>query len=233
MRITFTGETCFWPSWLWLSCLSPSWLWLSWFWVKFLSFSSLGGGDAPPFSPPPPPWHHFPGSNVDLKQKNVLVKVELSLSSSCQVELELSCGVPVYRPHPLLDTTAQLLSLRGDLSFRNICIRLEDCQDDNYFLEIFASDCRRLSWWQLFSPPSSLGHGRAPQRNASPCSKGFQFLSLSHKWFMGEMADVYRRKLWCIQMILITRMCALNEFSWQAWLLVWETAPGFLGHKEL
>ena len=204
MRITFTWETCLWPSWLWLSFLWPSWLWLSWFWVKSLSFSSLGGGDAPPFSPPPPPWHHFLGSNVDLRQKNC----------SCQVEVDCQeaylCSCPIHSCTRLLNSSAW---------------------EEIWVLEIFASDCRILSWWQLFSPPSSLGHGRAPQRNAFPCSKGFQFLSLSHKWFIGEMADVYRRKLWCIQMILITRMCALNEFSWQAWLLVWETAPGFLGHK--
>ena len=75
--------------------------------MKSLSFSSLGGGDAPPFSPRPPPWHHFLGSNVDLKQKNCSCQVDLDcqalvklsrivkflsslvgLSSSCQVKLD-------------------------------------------------------------------------------------------------------------------------------------------------
>ena len=50
----------------------------------------------------------------------------------------------MYRPHPLMDTTAQLLSLRGDLSFRNICNRLEDCHDDNYFRHLPLSAMEEL-----------------------------------------------------------------------------------------
>ena len=160
VRITFTGETCLWASWLWLSFLWPSWLWLSWFWVKSLSFSSLGGGDAPPFSPPPPPWHHFLGSNVDLRQKNCSCQVLLGWIVKRRVHL---CTGPIHSWTRLLNSSAWeeiwvleifasdcrrmswwQLFWGGDLSFRNICIWLEDCHDDNYFRHLPLSAMEEL-----------------------------------------------------------------------------------------
>ena len=129
VRITFTGETCLWPSWHWLSFLWPSWLWLSWFWVKSLSFSSLGGGDAPPFSPPPPPWHHFLGSNVDLRQKKCSSQVLVKLRWIVKRRVHLCTG-PIHSWTRLLNSSAW---------------------EEIWVLEIFAADWKIVMMTIIFA----------------------------------------------------------------------------------